>query len=537
LGLRRAADASLGLSEGELTAPDGGTLDGFGTSVALSGTMALIGAPYRPNDNNTGVVYVFGDSGGVWSEQAELTASDATQGDQFGYSVALSGTTALIGAPGRENGTGAAYVFAQSGGGWSQQAEVTAADAAAGDQFGSSVALSGTTALIGAPQRSTITGTAYVFGDSAGGWTQQAELTASDGMAGDGFGYSVALSGTTALIGAPAAWNHEASGGTAYVFAPSSAGWSQQAELTASDGATFSRFGWSVALSGTTALIGTPNRNSGTGGAYVFEGSGGTWSQQATLTGSDSVAGSGPGATGDGFGFSVAVSGATALIGAVYHDNYQGGAYVFGEAGGAWSQQAELAPSDNPSGGAAFGASVALSETAALIGAPGHDNGTGAAYVFSDTSAQGPPNSPGPASAPSSSAGTGAVTSLPPSGSTGSSAARVKAALSSLLKPSGKTARIKAILKAGGYSFAFAAPTPGRLVADWYMTHDHKRVLIARANTRLRSANRGTVTVKLTREGRKLLKQLRSAKITITATFTPTGTVATSRTGTAALKR
>jgi nucleoside-specific outer membrane channel protein Tsx len=357
------------MQQAKLTASDGAQGDLFGFSVALSGTTALIGA--QGHNSGTGVAYVFSESGGVWSQRAELTASDGAQGDEFGGSVALSGTTALIGAQGPNYSTGVAYVFSESGGVWSQQAELTASDGAQGDYFGVSVALSGTTALVGAWGHNTNTGAAYVFSESGGVWSQQAELTASDGAQGDLFGSSVAVSGTTALIGA---YNRNNQTGAAYVFSESGGVWSPRAELTASDGAQRDVFGFSVAVSGTTALVGAWGHNTNTGVAYVFSESGGVWSQQAELTASD-------GAQGDLFGVSVALSGTTALIGAQGPNSGTGVAYVFSESGGVWSQQAELTASDGAQNDY-FGWSVALSETTALIGAYERNSGTGAAYVF-----------------------------------------------------------------------------------------------------------------------------------------------------------
>jgi hypothetical protein len=230
--------------------------------VAISGSTALIGAPAKKKD--TGAAYVFVRSGTNWSQQAELTASDAAKDDYFGVSVALSGSTAVVGAEGNNTYTGAAYVFVRSGTTWSQQAELTASDTAENDFFGYSVALSGATVLIGAYRDNSEAGASYVFVRSGTTWSQQAELTASDAAENDFFGYSVALSGTTALIGA---YGKNSGAGAAYVFVRSGTSWSQQAELTAAESGVF---GFSVALSGAKAVIGAPYENSETGAAYAF---------------------------------------------------------------------------------------------------------------------------------------------------------------------------------------------------------------------------------------------------------------------------
>jgi len=350
--------------QAELVASDAAADDFFGSSVAISGSIAVVGA--YGNNSEAGAAYVFVRSGKTWSQQAELTASDAATGDLFGYSVALSGTTAVVGAFGNKSRTGAAYVFARSGKTWSQQAELTASSAATGDEFGGSVAISGSTALIGAPAKKKDTGAAYVFVRSGTTWSQQAELTASDAAKDDYFGVSVALSGSTAVVGAE---GNNTYTGAAYVFVRSGIAWSQQAELTASDAAKADYFGFSVALSGSTALIGAY----GAGAAYVFVRSGTNWSQQAELTASDA-------AENDFFGYSVALSGSTALIGAYGDNSGAGAAYVFVRSGTNWSQQAELTAAESD----VFGFSVALSSAKAVIGAPYENSETGAAYAFAN---------------------------------------------------------------------------------------------------------------------------------------------------------
>ena len=212
---------------------------------------------------------MFVRSSGVWSQQQELTASDGAANDYFGYSVSVSGDTAVIGAYGKISDQGAAYVFVRSSGVWSQQQKLTASDGAASDDFGYSVSVSGDTAVIGADGNNSLQGAAYVFVRSSGVWSQQQELTASDGAANDYFGYSVSVSGDTAVIGA---YGKNSFQGAAYVFVRSSGVWSQQQELTASDGAANDYFGGSVSVSGDTAVIGASGKNSNQGAAYVFTG-------------------------------------------------------------------------------------------------------------------------------------------------------------------------------------------------------------------------------------------------------------------------
>ena len=356
----------LALQQAQLTALDGSSSDWFGYSVAVAGDSAVVGAPMHSVAANSaqGAAYFFVRSGTTWSQQAQLTATDGAADDNFGSAVALSGDTALVGSPYHgASAQGAAYVFVRSGTTWSPQAQLTASDGAADDNFGSAVALSGDTALVGSPSHTSDQGAAYVFVRSGTTWSQQAPLTATDGAADDNFGSAVALSGDTALVGSP---YHGASGqGAAYVFVRSGTTWSPQAELTASAGAAGDLFGSSVALSGDTALIGSPRgdvgANADQGSAYVFTRSGASWSQQTQLIAAD-------GAANDRFGW-VALSGNVALVGAAGHHVsavLQGTAYVFARSGSIWGQQAQLT---GGAVGSSFGLAVALSGDTALVGA------------------------------------------------------------------------------------------------------------------------------------------------------------------------
>ena len=372
--------ALLAVQQAELTASDGQAYDDFGCSVALCGETALVGADEKTvgTQNGAGAAYVFTCSGTTWTQQAELTASDGQAYDDFGCSVALCGETAIVGADGHtvgtQNGAGAAYVFTCSGTTWTQQAELTASDAQADDQLGCAVALSGETALVGADEKTVGTqngaGAAYVFTCSGTTWTQQAELTASDAQADDQLGCAVALSGETALVGADEKTVGTQNGaGAAYVFTCSGTTWTQQAELTASDAQADDQLGCAVALSGETALVGADEKTVGTqngaGAAYVFTCSGTTWTQQAELTASD-------GQAYDDFGCSVALCGETAIVGADGHtvgtQNGAGAAYVFTCSGTTWTQQAELTASDAQADDQ-LGCAVALSGETALVGA------------------------------------------------------------------------------------------------------------------------------------------------------------------------
>ena len=299
-----------------LTASHGAVAADFGDSVAVSGSVAVVGAPFYKQ----GVAYVFARNGTKWLQQAVLAAPRGA-GPVFATSVAVSGSTAVIGAPGSADG--AAYVFVRKGTKWSQQARLTASDGAKG-ALGNSVAVSGSMAVVGAPGGNSGTGVAYVFVREGTAWSQQAALSASGGAKGDSFGNSVAVSGPVAVVGAP---GRNTDAGAAYVFVRKGATWSQQTELKASDAAAGDSLGWSVAASGSVAVLGAPGRKSSTGAAYLFARSGSTWSQLAELT-DPAVAG------GDFFGVAVAMSGSTAVIGASGANRGAGAAYIVSYAEG-----------------------------------------------------------------------------------------------------------------------------------------------------------------------------------------------------------
>ena len=245
----------LQLDPNKLTASDGLRGDEFGISVAVDGDTAVIGAYLddTTNGDNSGSAYVFTrDSDGKWSQVAKLTASDGDTSDEFGYSVAVNGETVVVGAHlddhtdgagDTDDDEGAAYVFTKPFIGWAdmtQTAKLTAFGAAAGDEFGISVAVDGNTILVGAHQNDSDDGAAYVFTKPYTGWAnsnETAKLIASDAAADDEFGISVALDGDTAVIGARQDDDNGNQSGSAYVFTKVSGVWSQKAKLIAVDGA------------------------------------------------------------------------------------------------------------------------------------------------------------------------------------------------------------------------------------------------------------------------------------------------------------
>lgn len=369
------------------------------------------------------------------AQQAYLKASNTAEVAQFGFSVAVSGDTVVVGAD-HEGAdlSGAAYVFVRHDGVWAQQAYLKASNAGPGFSFGWSVAVFGDTVIVGSPHDSASAvsaGAAYVFVRSGTNWTEQAYLKASSPGEWDGFGWSVSVSGDTVVVGAPSE-DSNASGvngdqsnnsayeaGSAYVFVRRGTAWTQQAYLKASNPESTDFFGTAVSVSDDTVVVGAPFEDSGaigvngnptdnsagqSGAAYVFMRRDGVWMQQASLKASNT-------GLGDQFGTSVAVSGDTAIVGAPWEssnarsvngsqaDNsasQSGAAYVFVRSGTTWAQQAYLKAS-NAEAFDRFGTSVAVSDGKAVVGAFGEDsravgvNGNqadnlsdraGAAYLF-----------------------------------------------------------------------------------------------------------------------------------------------------------
>lgn len=322
--------------QAQLTADDAATNDQFGVSVAVNGDTAVVGSYLNDEaGNNNGAAYVFVRTGESWSQQAKLTASDSADFDNFGSAVAISGDTAVVGAYGDDDefmDSGAAYVFVRSEGVWSQQTKLVASDPGEDDNFGHMVAISGNTALVGGylnDDAGMNSGSVYVFVRSGVQWSEQAKLTASDAAAGDEFGNAVAIDGDTAVIGARLKAEVGAESGVAYVFGRSGGSWSEQAKLMPNDLAVGDRFGWAVAIGEETIVASSAKDNAGgtdSGSAYVFVRHEGGWIQQAKLM-SNTLA------TNDQFGWSVAVSGDTALVGAYLDDeggiDASGATYVF----------------------------------------------------------------------------------------------------------------------------------------------------------------------------------------------------------------
>ncbi|MDJ0756700.1 MAG: FG-GAP repeat protein [Ardenticatenaceae bacterium] len=343
-----------------LTADDGSAGDHFGRSVDIDGDLLIVGAhqadliPGNPLNQNHGVAYVFQKDGGDdWGLVKKIFATDWQSGANFGWSVAIDGSTALVGAYlvnfGDDKDQGAAYLFEKDSGGpdnWGEIKKLEAADGEMGDYFGYAVDLEGETAVVGAQlvdfSPFTDQGAVYVFGQNKDGpdnWGLVKKLSASDGLQREHFGTSVSLSGDTIAVGAYWADNAtELDQGAVYIYDRNRNGtdnWGEAKKILAGDGLGGDHFGWSVHLLGDNLLVGAPeatiSTQSGRGAAYLFDrtdGGSNGWGQIDKLfsqTGEDN----------DNFGSAVSFAADTYLIGAkgatVSEKTAQGTAYLFSD--------------------------------------------------------------------------------------------------------------------------------------------------------------------------------------------------------------
>jgi hypothetical protein len=354
--------------------------DEFGRAVAASGDVVVVGAR-RDDDTvlNAGSAYVFRWDGTSWAQEDKLLASDGATDDRFGESVGVSGDVAVVGANRDDDLKGSAYVYRRAGTSWVQEIKLQAAEGVAGDHFGWTVAISGDVVVVGSHRE-----TAYVFRWNGTSWIGT-KLIQSD-PSGDSFGRNVAISGNVVLVSATQDDDNGQQSGSVYVFRWNGTSWTEEDEIFASDGETYEFFGISVAVSGDVAVVGkATDSDNGTnaGSAYVFRWNGASWAEEAKLLASD-------GAANDRFGESLTVSGDVIIVGAQRDTDRgaeSGSAYVFRWNGTSWVEQAKLLAWDGQTNDS-FGISVAILDNLAIVGTPyDDDNGgdSGSAYVFDIT--------------------------------------------------------------------------------------------------------------------------------------------------------
>lgn len=347
------------------TASDGEASDEFGSSVAIEGDIAAFGSQVG-RGSKSGEVYVFERAAGVWTQTARLTPSHGDAGDKFGASVAVRGQQIFVGAPNdddRASNSGAVYVFTKSSGVWQESQKLSDPGGAQSDFFGTSISFDGSLGCVGVPlddEHGSDSGSVFVFEGVRGTWDADAKLIPSDAVTGQDFGRSVSVSGSVVLAGAALDDDNGLNAGAAYVFSRFEGFWIQSAKLLASDGHTIDRFGCAADLDGTTAVVGAYGDDSAgaeAGSAYVFELAGGQWTQTAKLLPSE-------GAQAHYFGIAVAISGGTIVVG-----SGNDAAHVFEKRYGVWTRVGRLADSDVPLEDA-FGASVDTDGETAFVGAP-----------------------------------------------------------------------------------------------------------------------------------------------------------------------
>lgn len=420
-----------------------GAADEFGRVIAIDGNTLVVGAPFEDGNgtsghNNSGAVYVFARSNGIWAQQAYIKASNIGANDQFGFSVAIKGVTLAVGAPQEDskgtgvngpdqaddsaNDSGAVYVFTGSGAAWVQEAYIKASNTGTGvrEQFGYSVALANGRLGVGAlgeDSNGIDTGASYVFTRNGGTWAEEAYLKASNRSAGDFFGISVALdsAGETLAVGANLKDSNGPDSGAVYVFrrggVPTT--WTEEANIKGDNTAAGDEFGRRVVLDGDTLAVGAYRENGNglvdSGAVYVFRRDGSPWKQEAYLKASNA-------ASNNRLGFSIALSGDTLVAGSSGEDSASkgvggpqvtnppawasGAAYVFTRTGTTWTQQAYVKASNtggaptaqdsngNELFGDQFGAAVALDGDTVVVGAYTEDsNGTESDNSASDSGA------------------------------------------------------------------------------------------------------------------------------------------------------
>jgi FG-GAP repeat len=417
-----ACNPSPWVQQAKVTANDGATNDSLGFSIANDGNTVVVGAPEANVGANQGqgAAYVYVRTAATWTQQQKLTASDGGTGDNFGWSVAISGDTiavsSLFANVGDNDREGAAYVFVRSGGVWTQQAKLTSQltngtpDGLSDEMFGRSVSIDGDTVVVGAPAATNPiavpgndqAGAVYVYVRSGHTWSIQQKLFAQNdpgypgdplavpAQGGDNLGLSVSISGNTIAAGGDSFQKATPTQfftfpGAVIVFARSGVTWTEQQkvyEATPSstfDGADSDQFGFSVSVSGSTFVAGAIGHDKdmqldSKGAAYVYVLSAGTWIPQQKLTASD-------GAFGDAFGASASISGDTIVSGISPGFALQGAAYVYVRSAGAWTEQQKLTASDGAVNDE-FGFPASISGDTIAAGAQGANAFQGAGYIF-----------------------------------------------------------------------------------------------------------------------------------------------------------
>jgi hypothetical protein len=359
----------------------------FGYSVSVSGGYAVVGAKERHNASvgaRAGAAYVYCWNGESWDEQDILLPAALYPDSRFGYSSSIDGDLVLVGAPRDQPAgyySGSAFVYRRNGTEWVEEAKLLASNASSGDRFGRGVSIGGGIGVVGAyyaDGNAAASGAAYVFEHGELGWQEQAKLAASDGARDDLFGYTVAVCGDYAIVGAPGDADAGTYTGAAYVFDKTSEGWSQEAKLTAPTPMEDAFFGGAVAICDGLIAVGANGTGLSTypaSAVHVYRYDEGLWLCEATLIGAGGR---------DFFGNSIGIDGERLLVGA--HDgdgaaHESGTAYCFHHNGTQWVKTAQLSAPDGVWADR-FGSTVSLDGDVAFVGAYHNREARGAAYVY-----------------------------------------------------------------------------------------------------------------------------------------------------------
>ncbi len=371
----------------KLVAEDPGADAEFGYWIGISGDTAVIGAPHDEvlGDPERGSAYVFERQGTAWSQVAVLQPADVSPGDSFGYSVAISGDTIVVGSPRDDDlgsESGAAFVFERTAGVWGLVSKLLASDGSPDDRFGVAVGIAGDVIVVGAnldDDKGADSGSAYVFERSSGRWSHTQKLLPKDDAEGDYFGRALTMKSETILVGA--VFDGQ---GSVYVYEPGISGWEETDRLVPTDGSSTGQFGVDIAIHDDAMVIGSfhdDDLGPQSGSAYVFQRTPfGEWVKSAKLLPSD-------GSQGDAFGFRVGISDQGILVGAPDQDTFStndGAAYIFKQQGAAWVQALKFTASDGAAGDH-LGDGLAFSEDTAIVAArldDGEAHDSGSVYIL-----------------------------------------------------------------------------------------------------------------------------------------------------------
>ena len=407
----------------KVVATNRAAMDRFAYSVDIDGDRAIVGAYYEDEDENDantllspGSAYIFIKNGDTWVQEQKLVASDRAANDLFGYSVAISGNYAIVGAHGDNEDaaglnymdrSGSAYIYYFNGASWIQQQKLVSSDRAANDYFGADVAIFGDYILIGAYAEDenesgtntfSAAGSAYIFTRNGSVWAQQQKIVASDRAQSDYFGNCVAISGDYAIVGTwgededAAGDNYMGNAGSAYIYYFNGSSWLQQQKIVASDRQSSDYFGTRAAISGDKVIVGAYNDNQDAGSAYIFSRTNTTWSQEQKLIAPVQT-------LDDYFGWEIDIEGDFAIVGTYKEDEDEdglntisdaGAAYIFIKGDSAWTLEQTIVPTVREVEDY-FGCSVAISGDNIIIGAWNEDedadeantlSNVGSAYIF-----------------------------------------------------------------------------------------------------------------------------------------------------------